>query len=361
MSSLSLFSKALFLGSFAAMSLGAAPNSGAPRPPALDPAATALWQQHIEGMGGRGEGGAAISNERVLGKALEFFETYPDERRVSGILYNLASFADWIKGPDRVRLRREWRLYLDKALADALETRSWPDRIWAGLQWVAAKNAFALQADESGAERALDAFLARVDTVAERAPRAPHRIFLEQEYLALLEKYRPAGLRGRLETLGRSEVPELAATGRGQLAILELKTRPLELRFTALDGSEVDLAQLRGKVVLIDCWATWCVPCVKELPFVKAALAKWGPRGFAVVGVSFDRPKDREKLRKFVENEKLAWPQWYDENGAVKAFGNKYDIRSIPATFLLGKDGRLVTTDTRGEKLDQALARLLED
>jgi thiol-disulfide isomerase/thioredoxin len=63
----------------------------------------------------------------------------------------------------------------------------------------------------------------------------------------------------------------------------------MELAFTATDGTRVDLADYRGKVVLLDCWATWCVPCIKELPYVKAALAKWGDKGFAVIGLSFDR------------------------------------------------------------------------
>lgn len=135
----------------------------------------------------------------------------------------------------------------------------------------------------------------------------------------------------------------------------------MELTFTALDGREVDLAKLRGQVVLIDCWATWCVPCVKELPNIKAALAKWGPKGFTVVGISFDRVGDREKLVKFVADEQLAWPHWFNEKGGSNPFGKRYNIRSIPATFLLGRDGRLVTTDTHGAKLDEALQKLLGD
>ncbi|HLP26810.1 MAG TPA: TlpA disulfide reductase family protein, partial [Acidobacteriota bacterium] len=133
----------------------------------------------------------------------------------------------------------------------------------------------------------------------------------------------------------------------------------MELKFTALDGQAFDLAQLRGKVVLIDCWATWCVPCIKELPNVKAALAKWGDKGFAVVGISFDRVGDRAKLEKFVADEKLDWPHWFNEAGGSNPFGKKYSIRSIPATFLLDREGRLVTTDTHGPKLEAALQKLL--
>lgn len=325
--------------------------------PAVDPAATKIWAQHIEGMGDRGEGPRAVNNAQVIDKALEFFEKYPEERRVSGILYNVASFGEWIQGPDAERILTAWRAHLRGRLADTLQHHPWPDHIWAGLQWVAAKNDWAISVAAGHPD--LAAFHARIATVAARAPEAPHRIFLEQEYVRLLEVHEPAALEAYLTTLAQSDVKSLATLGRGQLTVQRLKTTPMELKFTAVDGREVDLAALRGQVVLIDCWATWCVPCVKELPYVKAALAKWGPKGFAVVGISFDRLPDRAKLVKFIADEKLDWPHWFNEQGGKNPFGERYDIRSIPATFLLGRDGRLVATEVRGEKLDAELQRLL--
>lgn len=352
----SLLRSALVLASLAA---AVALPAQAPAP-AVDPAATALWQQHIEGMGARGEGGRDVNFDQFLGRALEFFEKYPDERRVGGILYNVASFGDWIKGPEAPRIRREWRAFLRAKLAATLADHAWPDKVWAGLHWVAAKNDLAIQLEESGRPD-LAAFQARMAVVAARAPAAPHRTFLEQQYVDLLGQHAPERLEAHLTTLAASDLPDLAALGRGQLEILRLRTTPMELTFTALDGREVDLAKLRGQVVLIDCWATWCVPCVKELPNIKAALAKWGPKGFTVVGISFDRVGDREKLVKFVADEQLAWPHWFNEKGGSNPFGKRYNIRSIPATFLLGRDGRLVTTDTHGAKLDEALQKLLGD
>lgn len=338
----------------------APPAPATPAVPGIDPVATQVWQEHIQGMGDRGEGARNVNFAQISGKALEFFERFPNERRVGGILFNLSSFGDWVKGDQAEVIRAEWRQHLRTVLIDTLAGKSWPDNVWAGLHWVAAKNELAIQMAAAGRPD-LKVLRDRIAVVAQRVPAAPYRTFLEQEYVRGLEKYDPSGLEPYLTHLSGSEVPDLAALGRGQLAIHALRRTPMELTFTALDGRTVDLASLRGQVVLIDCWATWCVPCVKELPTIKAALAKWGDKGFTVVGISFDRVGDKEKLQKFVADEKLVWPHWFNESGGPNPFGKTYNIRSIPATFLLDRSGRLVTTETHGEKLDAALTRLLSN
>jgi thiol-disulfide isomerase/thioredoxin len=354
--------KSLLLVSVGALvlAMSAIAQDAAPAVPPVDPAATAIWRQHIEGMGDRGTGGRGVNFDAVSGRALEFFEKYPNERRVGGILFNLASFGGWMKGDDSAKLRTGWQQHLQRVLADTLANKQWPDNVWAGLHWVAGKNDLALQMDAAGRPD-LDVLRQRIGTVAQRTPESPYRTFLVQELLAQMEKHEPGRVQAYLEELARSDVADLANLGNGQLAIHALRSTPMELQFTALDGREVDLASLRGKVVLIDCWATWCVPCIKELPNIKAALQKYGDKGFAVIGISFDKPADKAKLEKFIADEKLAWPHWFHEAGGKNPFGAKYNIRSIPATFLLGRDGRLVTTDTHGEKLDQALAKLFAE
>lgn len=339
----------------------AAPASApAPAVPAVDPAATAIWAEHIAGMGERGEGEKDVNYAQISGKAFEFFEKYPNERRVGGVLYNLATCGEWMKGPRAAELRAGWQTHLRSALADTLQNHPWPDNVWAGLNWVAGKNQMAIDQAATGKPE-LTVLKARIERIAARVPASPYRVFLEQDYVKGLETYQPGELEAYLTELSKNSIPDLAALGSGQLAILGLRKAPMELSFTALDGRQVDLAELRGKVVLIDCWATWCVPCVKELPNIKAALAKWGDKGFVVVGISFDRPADKTKLVKFVEDEALVWPHWYHDKGGPNPFGKRFNIRSIPATFLLGRDGRLITTETHGEKLEQALAKVMAD
>ena len=124
-----------------------------------------------------------------------------------------------------------------------------------------------------------------------------------------------------------------------------------------LDGKPLDLAAYKGKVVLIDFWATWCGPCVGELPNVLAAYAKYHAKGFEIIGISLD--KDHDKLTSFIKEKDMAWPQYFDGQGWQNKLSTKYGVNSIPATFLLDGEGKIVAKGLRGDALDQKLATLL--
>src|SRR5947209_2428747 len=113
--------------------------------------------------------------------------------------------------------------------------------------------------------------------------------------------------------------------------------KPLTMKFQALDGSEVDVSKLQGKVVMIDFWATWCGPCRAELPNVKAAYEKLHPKGFEIIGVSFD--KSKKDLQTFITKEKMPWPQYFDGLFWDNKIGKKYGIEGIPTMWLVDKKG----------------------
>ncbi len=125
-----------------------------------------------------------------------------------------------------------------------------------------------------------------------------------------------------------------------------------------LDEKELKLADLRGKIVLVDFWATWCPPCVAELPNVRKAYEKYAGQGFTVVGVSFDR--EAEAARGFVVKEKIGWPQIWAEGGPASELATLFGVSKIPATFLIGPDGRVAAKDVRGKKLQKAIEDLLK-
>ncbi len=145
--------------------------------------------------------------------------------------------------------------------------------------------------------------------------------------------------------------------------------------FTAADGREVDLAALRGKVVLVDFWATWCGPCIAELPTIKKVYAEYHAKGFEIIGITLEnpgfRPTDtedqkaaklaaaRQKLLAFTTKNEMPWPQHFDGLHFKNEFAVKFGINAIPAMFLLDKEGRVASADARGEKLESEVRRLL--
>lgn len=124
-----------------------------------------------------------------------------------------------------------------------------------------------------------------------------------------------------------------------------------------LDGKPLSIAAYKGKVVLVDFWATWCGPCVAELPNVLKAYEKHHAAGFEIVGISLD--SDRAKLDKFIKDKNMPWQQFFDGQGWNNKLSTKYGVNSIPATYLLDGNGMILAKNLRGEALEQALAKVL--
>jgi peroxiredoxin len=120
-------------------------------------------------------------------------------------------------------------------------------------------------------------------------------------------------------------------------------------------GNPVSIASYKGKVLLVDFWATWCGPCVGEVPNVVKTYEDFHPKGFEIVGISLDQ--DKNKLTTFTKQKNMTWQQYFDGKGWENKLASKYGIQSIPATFLLDRDGKIIAADLRGEALTQAVEK----
>ena len=126
-----------------------------------------------------------------------------------------------------------------------------------------------------------------------------------------------------------------------------------------LDGKPLSVAAYKGKVVMIDFWATWCGPCVNEVPNVVKAYEKYHAQGFEIIGVSLDREGDKDKVIAFTKDHNMPWRQYYDGKYWTNDLAVKYGINSIPATFLLDGSGKIIAKNVRGEALDPAVKKAL--
>lgn len=125
-----------------------------------------------------------------------------------------------------------------------------------------------------------------------------------------------------------------------------------------LEGNTRKLSDLRGKVVLIDFWASWCGPCRRENPNVVKAYAEYKDKGFDVFSVSLDKTADRWKAA--IEQDGLLWSNHVsDLKGWQNAAAKLYDVHSIPATFLIDQEGKVVASNLRGPALESKLEELL--
>lgn len=137
---------------------------------------------------------------------------------------------------------------------------------------------------------------------------------------------------------------------------------PILLEFNdAISGANISLKSMRGKIVVIDFWATWCGPCVAELPKLKDLYAKYHDQGVEFVGISLDRSEEEgglKSLKDFVEKHSIPWPQYYQGNYWDSEFSRSWGINSIPAAFLVDRDGKLHSTEARGQ-LETMIPELL--
>ena len=163
---------------------------------------------------------------------------------------------------------------------------------------------------------------------------------------------------GRL--LSKSKDKEVAQIGEKMEGIarrLTLLGKPLELTGTAVAAGKFDWSKYRGKVVLVDFWATWCGPCMEELPNVVKNYELYHDRGFDVVGISVD--EDKTALKKFLAEKEIPWVTLNSGGWDQNAMANYYGVTSIPTAFLVNEEGKAVSVHARGEELSRQLAKLL--
>ncbi|MBP89704.1 MAG: thioredoxin [Planctomycetaceae bacterium] len=148
----------------------------------------------------------------------------------------------------------------------------------------------------------------------------------------------------------------IATKAAGAKRRLESVGRSIELRGKTVDGLSIDLAEHRGKVVLIHYWATWCQPCKEDLKTIKALQAKYASKGFAPIGINLDN--DQQALKDYLRATALSWPQLYEEGGLDSRLANELGVLTLPTMLLIDKSGRVVRRNIHSTELETEIAKL---
>ena len=131
-----------------------------------------------------------------------------------------------------------------------------------------------------------------------------------------------------------------------------------DFRESDVNGKPLSISQFKGKVVLVDFWATWCPPCIREVPEIQKAYAKFHDQGFEIVGISLD--VDKESLLKFTAEKKMPWPEFFDGKKWENKLAVKYGVDATPTSYLLDRHGKIIKQLAPEDDLETEVAKALK-
>jgi thiol-disulfide isomerase/thioredoxin len=160
---------------------------------------------------------------------------------------------------------------------------------------------------------------------------------------------------GLLETQPAAAPSAVVTPAARQAAVAEAAFA--NFRATDMDGRVLTASSLRGRIVILDFWATWCAPCLKEVPTYQRLRREYDASRLEIIGVSVD-VLDRRGLVSWLNRQQVTWTQIHDRRGYTGELAQQFKVTSLPTTYVFDAEGRLVAANLRGERLIETVAKL---
>lgn len=292
----------------------------------------------------RGEAGAKDQArfQKVINSGVAYLTGHPTHSGVNGAVNNLAFYAGGID-KKQPAMRTSYLSLLKLEVANAKYKDGVTDNAKAALAAVEAAIAD-FEARESMTRDNMAAFREKLDELAAIPGSGRFLADRERSYLNLTTFTSPQRAEEHAKKLTEHKEKGVKDMAREELNVLVAKKQPYDLKFTALDGKTVDLAQLRGKVVALYFWNSTSKRSTDDLDKLRQYYSDNKKKGLEVVTVSYDKEEDREKLMKFIKDNKLTLPVHFDGKGSKSDFGSKLNVYSVPRLLVFDQKGVLYTT-----------------
>ena len=297
--------------------------------------------------------------DKLIKTGLTYLEQNPTHALVPSVVTALTSFQLKMADPSLAAYRVA---YLGRLSAAVFELR-YKEGLSAELRTIAAA-LDAATADGQTREKLnrdnLKNLREKIDALARLPGNAPFLAERERSYAEILTRgLNPATGEAQLRRLLNHPDQGVVAMAHDELNLVELRKAPYEMKFTALDGKECDLAALRGKVVGVVFLNVRDEASMKALTTIKNVHSQYRRQGFELVAVACDKAEDREVVAKFVKDNKVTWPVYFDGKGTENEAWAKLNVRRMPTVALFDQKGMLRTHYLRVDLLEGEVKRLL--
>jgi peroxiredoxin len=280
--------------------------------------------------------------QKVIQAGLAYLLEHSTHGSVNGAVNNLAFYAGGID-KKQAAMRTSYLSLLKLEVTNAKYKDGVTDNAKAALAAMDAAIAD-FEARESMTRDNLAAFREKIDELAQVPGGGRFLGDRERSYLNLLTISSPQRAEEHAKKLAEHKEKSVKDVAREELNILTAKKQPYDLKFTAVDGKPVDLAQLRGKVVALYFWSSTSKRSTDDLEKLRQYHSDNKKKGLELVTVSYDKEEDREKLMKFIKDNRLNVPVHFDGKGSKSDFGSKLNVYSVPRLLVFDQKGILYTT-----------------